>query len=80
MPSPEADLPCGARTFLRRVKTVNVSITHGSKGDIVGLYTALPWGILCKCKEVGKLEIGPREGRLTVDFCQERDPGKPLWP
>lgn len=39
-------------------------ITHGPEGDIVDLYTTLPWATLCA--EVVKLKIGLREGRLIV--------------
>jgi integrase len=37
-------------------------ITHGPEGDIVSLYTTLPWASLCG--EVAKLRIELREGRL----------------
>src|SRR5216684_1832273 len=37
-------------------------ITHGPEGDIVSLYTTLPWDALCA--EVAKLRVELREGRL----------------
>ena len=37
-------------------------ITHGPEGDIVSLYTTLPWDALCA--EVSKLRVEVREGRL----------------
>ncbi len=37
-------------------------ITHGPEGDIVSLYTTLPWPALCG--EVAKLRVELREGRL----------------
>jgi len=37
-------------------------ISHGPEGDIVSLYTTLPWQALCE--EVAKLKIGLRSGRL----------------
>ncbi len=37
-------------------------ITHGPEGDIVSLYTTLPWTALCE--EVAKLNIGLRTGQL----------------
>jgi len=39
-------------------------VTHGPEGDIVSLYTTLPWATLCE--EVAKLKIGLREGRLIA--------------
>ena len=36
-------------------------ITHGPEGDIVDLYTTLPWHTLCE--EVARLEIRPRAAR-----------------
>jgi len=42
-------------------------VTHGATGDIVDLYTTLPWGALCA--EVEKLRIGLREGRV-LEFRQ----------
>jgi len=37
-------------------------VTHGPEGDIVSLYTTLPWAALCD--EVAKLKIDLRAGRL----------------
>jgi len=37
-------------------------ITHGPDGDIVSVYTTLPWNALCE--EVAKLRIALRDGRL----------------
>src|SRR5713101_666085 len=37
-------------------------ITHGPEGDIVSLYTSLPWTALCE--EVAKLNIALRAGRV----------------
>jgi len=37
-------------------------ITHGPEGDIVSLYTTLPWDALCA--EVAKLKIDVRAGQL----------------
>ncbi len=37
-------------------------ITHGPDGDIVSVYTTLPWNVLCE--EVAKLRIALRDGRL----------------
>src|SRR5262245_7615672 len=37
-------------------------VTHGPEGDIVGLYTTLPWR--ARCAEVEKLRIDVREGRV----------------
>jgi len=37
-------------------------ITHGPDGDIVSIYTTLPWNALCE--EVAKLRITLRDGRL----------------
>ncbi len=39
-------------------------MTHGPDGDIVSLYTTLPWATLCE--EVAKLKIGPRKGTLIA--------------
>ncbi len=39
-------------------------MTHGSDGDIISLYTTLPWATLCE--EVAKLKIGPRKGTLIA--------------
>jgi len=37
-------------------------ITHGPEGDVVSLYTTLPWKALCE--EVAKLNIGLRVGQV----------------
>lgn len=37
-------------------------VTHGPEGDIMDLYTTLPWSALCE--EVAKLKIELREGKL----------------
>jgi len=37
-------------------------ITHGPEGDIVSLYTSLPWTALCE--EVAKLNIALRAGQV----------------
>jgi len=37
-------------------------ISHGPEGDIVDVYTTLPWAALCE--EVAKLRVELREGRL----------------
>jgi len=37
-------------------------VSHGPEGDIVSLYTTLPWASLCE--DVAKLRIELREGRL----------------
>jgi len=37
-------------------------VTHGPEGDIVDLYTTLPWSTLCE--EVAKLRISIREGKI----------------
>ncbi len=47
-------------------KDVLERVTHGSRGDIVDLYTELPWAVLCE--EVAKI-------RLALPS----DP-KPTWP
>ncbi len=39
-------------------------VTHGPDGDIVSLYTTLPWATLCE--EVAKLKIGLRKGTLIA--------------
>jgi hypothetical protein len=38
-------------------------VTHGPRGDIVDLYTTLPWEALCA--EVAKLRISLRDGTLS---------------
>jgi hypothetical protein len=49
------------RTFVTLARTdgarkdVLERITHGPRGDIVDLYTSLPWGLLCD--EVSRLRI-----------------------
>jgi hypothetical protein len=35
-------------------------VTHGPRGNIVDLYTTLPWELLCD--QVGKLRIDVRAG------------------
>jgi len=35
-------------------------VTHGSRGDIVDVYSSLPWSLLCE--EVGKLKLSVRAG------------------
>ena len=43
------------------------TITHGPRGDIMNVYTTLPWPALCE--EVSKLKISLREGAvLDGDF------------
>jgi hypothetical protein len=39
-------------------------VTHGPRGDIVDLYTTLPWETLCA--EVAKLRISLREGKVIA--------------
>jgi hypothetical protein len=39
-------------------------VTHGPRGDIVDLYTTLPWEALCA--EVAKLRISLREGTVIA--------------
>jgi len=39
-------------------------VTHGPRGDIVDLYTTLPWEALCA--EVAKLRISLREGKVLA--------------
>lgn len=39
-------------------------VTHGPSGDIMDLYTTLPWSALCS--EVARLRIDRREGRLLA--------------
>jgi integrase len=39
-------------------------VTHGPDGDIVSLYTTLPWAALCE--EVAKLKIGLRKATLIA--------------
>jgi hypothetical protein len=40
-------------------------IPHGPKGDIVNLYTTLPWHLLCE--EVAKLKISLRKGDCPAE-------------
>jgi hypothetical protein len=37
-------------------------VTHGPSGNILDIYTSMPWEILCA--EVAKLRIERREGRV----------------
>jgi hypothetical protein len=39
-------------------------VTHGPRGDIVDLYTTLPWELLCA--EVAKLKIQLVEGKVIA--------------
>jgi integrase len=39
-------------------------VTHGPEGDIVDLYTTIPWKTLCE--EVAKLKISLREGKVIA--------------
>src|SRR5438445_13438757 len=39
-------------------------VTHGPRGNIVDLYTTLPWELLCE--EVGKLRIDLRTGKVIA--------------
>jgi hypothetical protein len=49
------------RTFISLARTdgarkdVLERVTHGNRGDIVDLYTELPWAVLCE--EVAKLKL-----------------------
>lgn len=38
------------------------AVTHGPRGDIMNIYTTLPWELLCE--EVAKLKIELREGKV----------------
>ena len=61
------------RTFIslsqadRARKDILRWVTHGATGDIVDLYTTLPWAALCA--EVEKLRIELREDRV-LEFRQ----------
>ncbi len=51
-------------------------VTHGPEGDIVDLYTTLPWSALCD--EVAKLRVSRRDGTvvalpLATSLLQQRD-------
>ncbi len=56
------------RTFISLARTdgarkdVLERCTHGSRGDIVDLYTELPWALLCE--EVAKLKVSLLSGRV----------------
>jgi integrase len=56
------------RTFISLARTdgarkdVLERVTHGSRGDIVDLYTELPWALLCE--EVAKLKVALVEGKV----------------
>jgi integrase len=58
------------RTFITLARTdgarkdVLEVITHGSRGDIVDIYTSLPWQLLCE--EVQKLRLERRMGRVLA--------------
>ena len=39
-------------------------VTHGPSGDIMDLYTTLPW--TAYCEEVAKLRVGLRQGKLVA--------------
>jgi len=56
------------RTFISLARTegarkdVLERVTHGSSGDIVDLYTELPWSLLCE--EVAKLKMSLSTGKI----------------
>lgn len=58
------------RTFISLARTdgarkdVLERVTHGSRGDIVDLYTELPWSLLCE--EVAKLKVSLRQGKVLT--------------
>ncbi len=58
------------RTFISLARTdgarsdILESITHGPRGDIMNVYTTLPWHLLCE--EVAKLKIERRKGQLIA--------------
>jgi integrase len=66
------------RTFISLARTdgarkdVLERITHGNRGDIVDLYTELPWGVLCE--EVVRLKLSPPAATV---FAWPQ--GKALW-
>ena len=45
-------------------KDILEAITHGPRGDIVDMYTTLPWELLCE--EVAKLKIEQRKGEVIA--------------
>jgi hypothetical protein len=50
-------------------------ITHGPEGDIMSLYTTLPWTALCE--EFAKLNIDLRTGKLSIfDHRKIRNRGR----
>jgi hypothetical protein len=56
------------RTFISLARTdgarkdVLERVTHGNRGDIVDMYTELPWALLCE--EVARLRVTVRECRV----------------
>lgn len=58
------------RTFITLARTdgarkdVLEVVTHGSRGDIVDVYSSLPWSLLCE--EVGKLQVAVRDGEVIT--------------
>ena len=51
-------------------------VTHGPEGDIVSLYTTLPWATLCE--EVSKLNVDLRAGQLIeLRKAANSDDGSP---
>lgn len=53
-------------------------VTHAQRGDIINVYTSLPWASLCD--EVAKLKIARRGGHLharTEDDERDPDPRRP---
>ena len=66
------------RTFISLARTdgarkdVLERVTHGNRGDIVDMYTELPWALLCE--EVAKLKLTLVQGRVielrpAIDSC-----------
>ena len=58
------------RTFISLARTdgarkdVLERVTHGNRGDIVDMYTELPWALLCD--EVAKLKVTLLEGKVLA--------------
>jgi integrase len=58
------------RTFITLARTDGARsdvlewITHGPRGDIINVYTSLPWDLLCG--EVVKLKVRMREGKVIA--------------
>lgn len=48
------------------------NVTHAQRGDIIDIYTSLPWAALCE--EVAKLKISRRQGHIHALGSKMDDP------